>query len=319
MAIKIVTDTGSDIAPEVARELGITIVPLYVQFNNVSYRDGVDIGPDQVYARLVSDKTSPTTSAASPGDFADAYSRLCKDSDGIISVHLSRKLSATYDSALAGSKLVKDGCPIQVVDSELVSVATGLIAMASAQLALAGKSMQSIMDNISQSIQNTFAYGLLDSLKYIARSGRLGKAGPILGSMLPIKPVLRISDGAITPIGAVRARNKGVDRLLELVHQAQNVQNIAISHSTTQSEVDTFTARLQAMFPNIKPAISKLGSALGVHGGPGTLLVAVQQEPGTEARKHQISLPSMQQIRESIQQRMKDSTRSFSYQFQRIA
>jgi DegV family protein with EDD domain len=321
MAIKIVTDSGSDIPKEVAEELGITVVPLYVQFGAVSYRDGVDIQPDKFFDMLRQDSVYPTTSTASPGDFAEAYKKLCPNSDGIISIHLSSKVSATYQAALTGKQLVSDlKCPIEVVDSRLVTIALGLVGITAARAARAGKNMHEVMEQINQVIPAVRAYGLLDTLKYIAKGGRLGQAVTRLGSALPVKPLLVIKDGVLSPVGVSRTRAKGIDSLLDHIRSVRNVEEVGISHSTSEDELGSFLEKLKAVLPNIKPTIAKLGPALGAHGGPGAILVAMRQELGkTDADlgtgRKQMTLPSMQSIREGIMQHMpKDTSHPFSYQ-----
>ncbi|MCX6004632.1 MAG: DegV family protein [Chloroflexi bacterium] len=310
MAIKIVTDSSSDIPHEIAKELGITIVPLYVTFGKVNYKDGVDITPDEFFKRLQNDPVHPTTSAASPGDFADVYNRLSKDADEIISIHLSRKVSATWDAAMRGRDLVEGTkCRIEVVDSRLTTMALGLISMAAANAARAGKSMQSIIDNINALIPRVRLYGVLDTLKYIVKGGRLGKISPLFSSMLPIKPLLAMKDGMVTPTGVVRTKSKGMDHLFEMVKSTLHIKEIGISHSSADEEVKSFCEKVKSLLPDIKPTIAKLGPALGVHGGPGAFLIALQQEigetisGGEKEHKLSVQLPSLQSIKESILQR----------------
>jgi DegV family protein with EDD domain len=270
---------------------------------------------------LRQDSVYPTTSTASPGDFAEVYKKLCPDSDGIISIHLSSKVSATFEAALRGRQLVADmKCPIEVVDSRLVTIALGLLGMAAARAARAGKNMHEVMEHINQVIPSIRAYGVLDTLKYIAKGGRLGPAVSRLGSVLPVKPMLIIKDGMVSPIGMARTRSKSVEDLLERVRSVHNIEEVGISHSSGEDEIGSFIEKVKAILPNIKPTIAKLGPALGAHGGPGTILIAMRQELGKtdadlEAVKKQMSLPSMQSIRDGIRQHLpKDMSHPFVYQ-----
>jgi DegV family protein with EDD domain len=310
MTVRIVTDSSSDIPPDIAKELGITVVPLYVTFGTVNYKDGVDITPDEFFNRLQNDPVHPTTSAASPGDFADVYNKLSKDADEIISVHLSRKVSATWDAAMCGRDLVEGTkCRIEVIDSRFTTMALGLISVAAANAARAGKNMQTIIDNINVMIPRMRLYGVLDTLKYIVKGGRLGRISPLFSSMLPVKPLLAMKDGMITPTGVVRTKNKGMDHLVDMVKSTLHIKEIGISHSSADEEVKSFCERVKSILPDIKPTIAKLGPALGVHGGPGAFLIALQQEIGEAVsggeKEHKISvqLPSLQSIKESIMQR----------------
>ena len=322
MAIKIVTDSSSDIPRDLARELDISIVPLYVRFGAVMYRDGVDIEPAQFYEKLQHEPDHPATSSASPGDFAEMYEKLGRDSDGIVSIHVSSKLSATYEAALRGKQLVSDNkFPIEVVDSRLVTIALGLVAIAAAKAAAAGRGMQDTLDQIHQVIPAIRTYGMLDTLKYIARGGRFGKAGPLLGSVLPVRPLLTIKDGTLAPVGVSRTRVNGIERLLELVRSVPGIQKIGISHSSVDDEIVAFVDKLKSFMPDVVPIVTKLGPALGAHGGPGTILVAMQQEAGkagveSEAGHRKLgNLPSMQSIKDSILQRkQKDVAPYLSYE-----
>ncbi|MDD5312336.1 MAG: DegV family protein [Dehalococcoidia bacterium] len=310
MTVKIVTDSSSDIPHDVARELGITVVPLYVTFGTVNYKDGVDITPDEFFQRLQNDPVHPTTSAASPGDFHDVYNKLSKDADEIISIHLSKRVSATWDAAMRGRDLMEGtNCRIEVIDSRLTTMALGLISMAAANAARAGKNMQNIIDNINNMIPRMRLYGVLDTLKYIVKGGRLGKIHPIFSSILPIKPLLVMKDGTIMPTGVVRTKSKGIDHLVDMVKSTLHIREIGISHSSADEEVKAFCEKVKSILPDIKPTVAKLGPALGVHGGPGAFLVALQQDvsetvtAGEKEHKLSVQLPSLQSIKESILQR----------------
>jgi DegV family protein with EDD domain len=321
MTVRIVTDSSSDIPPDIAKELGITVVPLYVTFGTVNYKDGVDITPDEFFNRLQNDPVHPTTSAASPGDFADVYNKLSKDADEIISIHLSRKVSATWDAAMCGRDLVEGTkCRIEVVDSRFTTMALGLISVAAANAARAGKNMQTIIDNINDMIPRMRLYGVLDTLKYIVKGGRLGRISPLFSSMLPVKPLLAMKDGLIAPTGVVRTKNKGIDHLVDMVKSTLHIKEIGISHSSGDEEVKSFCERVKSILPDIKPTVAKLGPALGVHGGPGAFLIALQQEIGEAVsggeKEHKLSvqLPSLQSIKESIMQRKpRDSDSQSAY------
>ena len=309
MTVRIVTDSSSDIPPEIARELDITIVPLSVRFGSQTYRDGIDIMPQEFYRRLVAEPVHPATSAVSPGDFAGVYTKLAAGAAGIISIHLSRKVSATYDAAVQGRSLMENkACPVEVIDSKFVTIALGLITIAAARAARAGEGMQEIVAQVNALIPCMRVYGILDTLKYVMKGGRLGKAGPIISSILPVKPVLTMKDGTVAPIGAARTRTKAIERLCGLIASVPMVQGLGIAHSTSEEEVLSFVEKIKSILPGVKPVISKLGPALGVHGGPGSILVGIQQDIRAAAeiesreRKNPLSLPSLQSIKERLRQ-----------------
>ena len=279
MNVKIVTDSSSDLPREIAEELDITVVPLYVQVAGKTYRDGIDISPQECFRMMEQDSAAPTTAAASPHDFAEAYRRLGRDCDDIISVHLSGKVSNTLDAAKRGRELAGEGNRrIEVVDSRLVTIALGLAAIAAARAAKAGQGIQEILEHISRLIPSIRVFGMLDTLKYVARGGRLGKAGMLLSFVLPVKPILTMKEGVVAPVGVVRTRSNGIERLYDMVRSAVNIREIGIAHSALEEEIRAITDRLKALAPNVIPVISSLGPVLGVHGGPGAILVAVEQE-----------------------------------------
>ena len=274
MAIKIVTDSTADLPAELANELGITVVPLYVCFGKAVYRDRVDISEDDFYKRLLQDSTHPTTTQPTPQDFAEVYRELTSKADGIISIHISEKLSGTCNSALQGKKLVENGCPIEVVDSKTTSMALGLIVVAAATIAKNGKSVQQVAEDVRQLVSDVQLLVLFDTLKYLAKGGRIGKAKSLLGSVLSVKPILTIKDGEFVPVIQVRSRPKGIEKLFDFVKDADNIADLAIIYNTTPDEAQSLADRTSSTLHTNQVRIARLGPVLGVHGGPGVLAVA---------------------------------------------
>jgi len=271
MVIKIVTDSTADLPPGVAEELGITVVPLYVRFGDKLYRDRIDISEDEFYDRLVHDPIHPGTSQPTPNDFAFVYRKLAKEADGIISIHISSKLSGTCDSALGAKQMMESPCPIEVVDSLWTSIALGLIAMKAAAGAKAGKGMQELVEEINSLIQNIHYLGFFDTLKYLQLGGRIGKAQSLLGSLLNVKPLLTLKEGEFLPVGRVRTYSKATERLFEFVKAGGKLENALVVHSTTPDEAEAMADRLGSLIDKEKIIIARLGPVLGAHAGPGTL------------------------------------------------
>ena len=276
MTVKIVTDSTADLPPQLASQLGITVVPAYLHFGDDVYRDRVDISEDEFYQRLLHNPVHPSTEPPTPQDFADVYQRLSQDADGIISIHISSKLSATYNSALRGKELVEKECPIEVVDSQLVTMGLGLLTMAVAPTARSGKSLQQVVEEVKQTIPRIYLLGLLDTLKYLALGGRIGKAKALLGSVLNVKPMLTMKDGELEPAGQVRNRASGIDGLFDFAKNAVDIQDLAIVYSTTPDEAQTLAERMGSIFTKERIRLARLGPVLGVHGGPGILFVALR-------------------------------------------
>jgi len=281
LTIKIVTDSTSDLPPELVKELDITIVPAYVGFGSKTYRDGVDITQDEVYRKMVMDNMPATTSQPPPSDFADAYIKLLKDTDEIVSIQVTSKLSGIYSSALQGKDMVSGGNRIAVVDSLSTSMGLGLLTLLAARLAKAGENLPNIVEELRQAIPQTHLWGMFDSLKYVLQGGRLGKAKALLGSMLPVKPLLTMRDGELHPVGFARTRAKGIEHLVNNLKSCLNVQEVAVVHNTTPDDAQTLKERVSSFFDKNPIHVSRLGPALGVHGGPGTLILALREKVNT--------------------------------------
>ena len=276
MTIKIVTDSTADLPPALAKELGITIVPLYVRFGNETYRDRVDITEDEFYQRLLNDPIHPNTSQPTPQDFANVYRELSKQADGIVSIHISGKLSGTCNSALQAKELVAAECPVEVVDSEMVSMGLGLLATEAATIANSGKGLQQVVEEVKQSISSTHVWALFDTLKYLALGGRIGKAKALLGTILNIKPILVVKDGEMAPASQARTRAKGIGMLYDYVNTVTDIQDLSVVYSTTPDEAQVLADRIGAKFDRSQIKLARLGPALGVHAGPGALAVALR-------------------------------------------
>lgn len=277
MVVKVVTDSTADISPQLAQELDITIVPAYTRFGDEVFRDGVDISKDKFYHRLTHDPVHPSTTQPSPQDFVDVFERLSKDADGIISIDVSAKLSGTCNSALQGKEMVQNSCPVEVVDSQFVSMALGMLVIEAATLAKAGKDLPQIVATVEKAIPKVHLLILFDTLKYLALGGRIGKAKALLGSVLSVKPILTFKDGVLVPAAQVRTHNKGKERLIDFAQKANDIQQLAIIYSTTPDEAEDLARQCGSVFPREKIILAQLGSALGVHAGPGVLGVAIRE------------------------------------------
>jgi len=276
LAIKIVTDSTADIPSALAKELGITVVPLYVRFGDETYRDRVDITEDEFYQRLMNDPVHPSTSQPTPQDFANVYRELSQQADGVVSIHISSKLSGTFNSALQAKELVAKECPVEVVDSEMVSMGLGLLAIEAATFVNSGKGLQQVVEEVKKLISSTHVWALFDTLKYLALGGRIGKAKALLGSVLNVKPVLAVKDGEMAPSSQARTRAKGIGMLCDFVNKVNDIQDIAVVHSTTPDEARVLADQIGATFDKDRVRLARLGPALGVHGGPGALVVALR-------------------------------------------
>ncbi len=276
MTVKVVTDSTADLPPQLAKELGITVVPVYLRFGDEVYRDRVDISEDEFYQRLLHDPIHPSTTQPSPQDFVGVYKNLARRAEGIISIHVSSKLSGTYNSALRGKEIVEKECPIEVIDSQLVTMGLGQLVIVANAIAEYGNSLRQVVEEVKQTIPSIHVLGLLDTLKYLALGGRIGKVQALLGSALSVKPMLTIKDGELVPAGRVRSRAKGIDRLFEFVRNALDIQDLSVVYNTTPDEAQALAERMGSVFSQERVRLARLGPALGVHTGPGILFVALR-------------------------------------------
>jgi len=276
MAVKVVTDSGADLPSQLAEEMGITVVPIYVRFGDEVYLDRVSISEDEFYERLTHDPVHPSTTQPGPQDFLEVYQKLSSDADGIVSIHLSTKLSGTYNSALMAKGMMEGGCPVEVVDSETLTMSLGLIAIVAATAAKAGGSLEEVVEEAKQTIPKIHLLALLDTLEYLKKGGRIGKVKALLGSVLSVKPMLATKDGELVPAGQARTRAKGMDKLFDFVKDAGDIQDLAVVYNTTPDEAQNLAERIGSVFDKEKIRMARLGPGLGVHGGPGALIVAIR-------------------------------------------
>ena len=279
MTVRVVTDSTADLPQDMVAELGITVVPLHIHFGEETYEDAVTITKDEFYRRLTTGSILPKTSAPAAGTFTAAYERLATESNEIISIHISSRLSATHTSALLGKEDVKSACNIAVVDSYSASIGLGLLAIRAARQARAGATLRAIAADIAAAVPRTKYFGVVDTLEYLHKGGRIGMATALLGSLLKVKPILGLRDGVAHPIERVRGdRQKAFDRLCEMVSSYGSISSLAVAHTTAEEEMERLVARLAQFFPSDRIVKSRCGATLGTYLGPNTLCLAIIQE-----------------------------------------
>ena len=280
MAIKIVTDSTADISPEIAAELDISVVPVYVRFGTETYRDGLDLSPDDFYQKLASSNLFPNTSQPSPDDFVKVYAKALDRHDGVVSIHISSRISGTLRAAeLAVSKLnaIK---PVQLIDSKLNSAGLALVVMAAARLAKAGAGFDVVVAEVLKAVEEVRMFGIFETTRYLIHGGRASQTIAAAVKMIKIMPLLTFHDGKIMPAGFVRAVKTGMDRIVDYVKIKAPVSELFIVHSQVIDQAMQLKNRLVEFLPEEKITINQLGAALGSHGGPGVLLVALRQDKG---------------------------------------
>ncbi|HEY41058.1 MAG TPA: DegV family protein [Dehalococcoidia bacterium] len=276
MAVKVVTDSTADLSPEIIKRFNIGVVPIYVRFGDDVYRDGIDLDSDGFFKKLTTSTTHPATSQPTPADFSGIYAKHSGNSDGIISIHISSKISGTCNSARLAKAMFESSCPIEVVDSTFNSGGLALAVLAAARLAKAGKRLPEILEETNRAIRQIEMLGMFDTMKYLARSGRVNRAIAATGNILNVKPLLTFRDGEIVRAGMVRAVSRGMDHIHDFVRSKDNVREMIIVHSAAPERAAELRQRLGSLFPAKKIVVLKMGAALGANGGPGVILVALR-------------------------------------------
>lgn len=283
MAVKIVTDSTADLPQDIVQRLGITVVPLLIHIDDETFEDGVTISLDGFYNLLVTGEVFPKTSAPSSGMFIEAYERLAEETDEILSIHLSTKLSAAHAAALVAKDGVDMPCRIEVVDSLSVSIGLGLLVVQAATMAKDGAGMDVIIAALQDSIPRTQFFGVLDTLEYLHKGGRIGHASAFLGAMLRLKPILCLRGGIAHPVERVRVRAQALGRLCELVDTMGPIASMAVGHTTNMPEMEQLAFRLSQFFPEGEIMRSRCGATTGTYFGPEALGVAAIQAPGSNS------------------------------------
>lgn len=280
MPVRVVTDSTADLPPHVAKELGISVVPLMVVFGEKAYRDGVDLTSEQFFERLTQSTVLPTTSQPSVGAFQEVYSKLARETKEIVSIHLTSKASGTVESALRARETFTKGPRIEIVDSLTASMGVGLIAMAAARAAKAGASLEEVVSVARGMVPRIDVVVLLETLEYLRRGGRIGRATSFLGGVLNLKPILAVRDGEVQPVARVRTRKKAIDKMLELAMAHEGISEVAVMHGTTPDEAEALAHRVSERLPGVPVHTGRIGPVIGVHGGPGLLgIIVVAGEP----------------------------------------
>jgi len=277
VTVRIVTDSTADLPTDVAARLGIAVVPLNIHVGDDTFQDGVTISTDGFYNLLTTGHILPKTSAPSSGMFMEMYEKLAHEADEILSIHISTKLSATHASALVAKRGVETPCRIEIVDSLSASIGLGLLVVQAATLAQQGADLDTVLSVTRNSIPRTQFFGLLDTLEYLHRGGRIGKAALFLGSMLNVKPVIGLRDGIAHPIERVRGREQGLQRLCEMVDSYGAISQLAVAYTTGESEMEQLAIQMAQFFPQPRILRARCGATLGTYLGPGALCVALIQ------------------------------------------
>ncbi|HEY0754981.1 MAG TPA: DegV family protein [Ktedonobacteraceae bacterium] len=276
MVVRIVTDSTADLPTEVTSSAGITVVPLTVFFGDEAYLDGVELDNAGFYVKLAASKELPRTSQPPPAAFQEAFQRLIDEgADAILSVHLSSKLSGTYQSACTARDSLPQGTrevPIVIIDSASISVGMSYAIRQAAAMASAGKELAEVQALVEDILARTTILAVLDTLEYVRRGGRIGSASAMLGNMLSFKPIISLREGEVVPLERPRTRTKAYARVAQLLSEQQTIEHVAVAGSNAEVSQQLSEA-VQSVYSGELPQY-KLGAALGAHTGPGTAAIA---------------------------------------------
>lgn len=282
MAIRVVTDSTSDLPAELVQRWHITVLPCYVMADDVSYKDGVDLSHDQFYSMLTSGSRLPTTAQPSAADFQQVYEELLGQGHQVVSIHVSGKLSGTLNSAEQAKASLGESPAIEIIDSQLASIPLGLAVLAAAEQAEQTDSYQQVADKVRKDLPLTHGFFLLDTLEYLQKGGRIGRAQAFIGSILSVKPILKLQDGEAHPVERPRSWDRGMRRLVELVRELAPVRRLAVMYSTDPERAAALREQLSGLLTPDQVINARFGPTLGTYMGPNALGVALTQTGGPD-------------------------------------
>jgi DegV family protein with EDD domain len=274
MTIKIVTDSTCDLPSDVIEELGITVVPLYINIGDKGFLDGVEIGRKDFYTNLPNYEIHPTTSTPGMDAFADVYEQLASEgATQILSIHISKSLSATVEIAESAAKMFEK-IPVTVLDSGQLSMGTGFQVEAAGQMVQQGKSLREILDFLEDLAKRTFVTAALDTLIFLRRSGRMNGFLTGIGSLLQLKPILTMRDG-LPGSERVRTTAKAERRLVEMLEEYEPIERIALLHTNAPAEAEAFREKIADLIPENENYSMDITPVIGAHIGPGAVGYAI--------------------------------------------
>ncbi|PKO03291.1 MAG: hypothetical protein CVU43_03540 [Chloroflexi bacterium HGW-Chloroflexi-5] len=271
MTIKIVTDSTCDLPREIIEKYGITVIPAYINFTDGSFLDGIEISRKEFYEKLPNYETPPTTSAPAIGTFARAYKKLMDEgATKIISIHISSTLSGIYNVAVLSAEAMEN-IVVKTFDPGNLSLGTGLIVEAAAKMAEAGKSLEEILSKLKDLAQRTYTFAALDTLKFLQRSGRISRLKAGFGSLLQIKPILKMNAGQVA-MEAARTSHGAIRHLLNTLQSLGPIESIALVHTNASERAELLRTQAKQMCEQISDAYSmEVTPVIGSHIGPGAV------------------------------------------------
>jgi DegV family protein with EDD domain len=281
--VAVITDSIACLTRELVEQYGIRIAPISLYFGSKTYRDGVDITPDEAYELFLKDPDSFKTSGSNIMEWLEACRAASRETDSIVCITLSSKLSVVYNSVLDVKKRLKDEIPglsMEVVDSQTVTATEGFVALAAARAAEEGKSLAGVVKAAEEVRGKVALVAFMDTIRHIYRTGRIPKIAALAGSVLNIKPVLTVSGGVVRFMGMVRSRERGIGRLLETMREkvGESLVHVAVMHAFAQEEGEKLKERVAAEFNCAELWLTSFSPVMGYATGTGTLGLAFYKD-----------------------------------------
>jgi DegV family protein with EDD domain len=271
--VAVLTDSTAYIPSDLVKKHNIIVIPQVLIWENETFRDGIDIQPDQFYERLKKANSMPSTSQALPNDFVDHFNQLLDQGHEVLAVLISEKLSGTMSSAIQ-AKEAMPGKPIEVIDSKTTAMAMGYLVLQAARAAEAGASLQECKALVEKNIPNTGVLVTVDTLEFLHRGGRIGGGARFLGTALNIKPILEVLDGRLEAVERVRTRSKALARMIDLVEEriaGRSPVRIASLHASSPEDAQAVLDKLSSRIDVVEKLVADVSPVVGTHVGPGTI------------------------------------------------
>jgi DegV family protein with EDD domain len=277
--IKLIVDSTCNLPEDIIKKYDIRVAPISIQFNDETFEEGIDIDRSLFYRKIEELGIIPTTAQPTPAWFAKYYRELAEGGHSILAITITSKHSGTYDSAVLAKSMVKEA-KVEVFDSLTISLGTGFMVLEAARAIEAGQDLPAIISRLEQIRDRNSLIFTPATLKYLQMSGRVGRLKGVLASLLDLKPIITLEDGALAVKESVRTRSKSIDRILELTEQAVGTSepiNLGVFHANVEEEGRKLLATAQDRFNINEVLFADLVSSLAVHGGPGILALAAYQ------------------------------------------
>lgn len=271
--VRIVTDSTADIPAGMAAELDITVVPSYVLFGTESYRDGIELTKQRFYEKLSETDEIPTTATPPPAIYEEAYRRLARETKEIVSIHLAANLSGLHNAAAVAAANVSEAL-IAVIDSAQVTMGYGWMAVAAAEAARRGETLEQIVALVEGMKERARVLAVLDTLDFVYRGGRVGWVEAMIGTLMRIKPIVEVQEGEVKLLQRARTQARSLSQLIDVIQALGPLERLIVLHANAPERAEQLADRLQAIDPAWQRLVGQAGVTIASHTGPGAVGVA---------------------------------------------